>query len=425
MIPELLKVRRFLPLFITQFLGAFNDNAFKNALVILITYQAAQATGENAQVLVTVAAGLFMLPYLLFSATAGQLADKYDRGQIARYVKLVEIGLMTLAAIGFFTGQIYFLLVVLFGMGVHSTFFGPIKYALLPQHLKENELLAGNAYIEAGTFLAILTGTIVGGLLVMHELGRELISAAIIGCAVLGYISSRSIPAATAPSPDLKINWNIAKETWNIVRNDRENKRVWRCILGISWFWLVGATFLSQFPTFAKDTLHADETVVTLFLVAFSLGIGIGSLLCNRLLKGEVKSTYVPIALFGISVFTIDLVFASTAVVLDSAAIVGVSQFLSHLPNWRILFDLSAIAICGGIYVVPLYAIMQQDSHPESRARTIATNNVINALFMVGAAIATVLMLGAEFTVPQVFLTMAIANAPVVLYTMKIKSKQG
>lgn len=424
MVPELLKSQRFLPLFVTQFLGAFNDNLFKNALVMMITYQLAQEQGYNAQVLVTIAAALFILPYLLFSATSGQLADKYDRGSVARCTKLLEIGLMVLAAIGFFTGHVEFLLAVLFGMGVHSTLFGPVKYALLPQHLKEGELLAGNAYIEAATFLAILAGTILGGLLIMQPDGRLYISAAIMTVAVLGYLSSRHIPAAPAPSPSLRLNYNMVQETWRIIQHDRRNPRIFRCILGISWFWLTGATFLSQFPTFAKDTLNGDETVVTLFLVAFSLGIGTGSLLCNRLLKGEVKSTHVPYGVIGVTIFTVDLFFASLGAQHLADSQMDVWAFLAYPANWRILFDLCATAICGGIYVVPLYAILQHDSDPASRARTIASNNVVNALFMVAAAIATVVMLEKSFSVPEVFLTMALLNAPVAWYTMKLKKQQ-
>jgi acyl-[acyl-carrier-protein]-phospholipid O-acyltransferase/long-chain-fatty-acid--[acyl-carrier-protein] ligase len=424
-IPDILKSRRFLPLFVTQFLGAFNDNVFKNALVMLITYKAASEAGGNAQLLVTLAAGLFILPYLLFSATAGQLADKYDRAAIARIVKIAEIALMAVAAAGFYTHSVYLLLGVLFCMGVHSTFFGPIKYALLPQHLHENELLAGNAYVEAGTFLAILIGTISGGLLIMHPEGAHLITVAIMVIAALGYISSRYIPRADAPSPDLRINWNLVQETWRIIQHDRKNPRVWRCIMGISWFWLVGATFLSQFPTYAKDVLHADETVVTMFLVAFSLGIGAGSLLCNVLLKGKVSSAYAPWAAFGITLFTIDLFFASSAVVMAGEGIMNVSLFLAHAANWRILLDLCGVAICGGVFVVPLYAIIQHDSEPQSRARTIASNNIINALFMVAAAIGTVAMLDASFTVPEVFLTMAVLNVPVALYTMRIRRNQS
>ena len=416
---SLLLTRRFLPLFITQFLGAFNDNMFKNALVMLITYKLAVQTGANAQVLVTLAGALFILPYLLFSATAGQIADKYDRARLARFTKLWEILLMGIACVGFYIGNIYFLLFVLFCMGVQATFFGPIKYVLLPQHLHEDELLAGNAYIEAGTFLAILIGTLSGGLLVMQEAGIHLISVMVVAVALLGYVSSRYIPAAPAPVPDLNVNWNIAVETCAIIRNDRKHPKLYGCILSISWFWLIGATYLSQFPTYAKDVLHGDETVVTLFLTLFSTGIGIGSWLCNMLLKGEVKSTYVPAAALGITIFTVDLYFASAGVA-QGDALIDAWQFLSGFAHGRILADLFGIAVCGGLYVVPLYAVLQRDSAPETRARTIASNNVVNALFMVASAVATLLMFKASFTVPQVFLTMGILNGFVALYTRRL-----
>lgn len=419
---SLLKTRRFLPLFLTQFLGAFNDNVFKNALVMLITYKLAEEVGGNAQILVTLAAGLFILPYLLFSATAGQLADKYDRAQLARYIKLAEIILMVIASIGFYTHTPYFLLFVLFCLGVQATFFGPIKYALLPQHLQENELIEGNGWIEAGTFLAILIGTISGGLLIMHEAGAHLIAAAMVVVALGGYMASRYIPPASPPMPELKVRWNIARVTWDIIQNDRKNRRVFISILAISWFWLIGATFLSQFPTYAKDVIGGDETVVTLFLTVFSVGIGIGSLLCNRLLKGEVSSRFVPHAALGITLFTLDMFFASSGAHV-AGTLINVSQFLDSVNNWRVLVDLLGISVCGGLYIVPLYAIMQHESDPASRARTIASNNVINALFMVGSAIATVAMLEAGFSVPHVFLTVALVNLPVAACMFKYKRK--
>lgn len=419
-LPVLLRVRRFLPLFIAQFLGAFNDNVLKNAIAMIITFKAVDADPEQAQILVTVAAGLFILPYFLFSATAGQLADKYDRAKMARITKFAEIIFMALAAIGFYVNNINFLLLVLFCMGVQATFFGPVKYALLPQHLQEDELLAGNAYIEAGTFLAILLGTITGGILALRGEGHLLVGVILV-VAVLGYLSSRFIPTAPAPMPQLNVGWNIAKETWNIIQNDRSNARVWRCILGISWFWLVGATFLSQFPTYVKIVLSADETVVTLFLSIFSVGIGIGSYICNKLLKGQVSSVHVPWACFGLSLFTIDLFFASIAIP-AAPALLSFQEFLHRPAHWRIMVDLLGIAICSGIYVVPLYAIMQHDSDPDSRARTIATNNVMNAIFMVVAAAATVAMLKASFGVPQVFLTMGAINALVAVYIRKVRT---
>lgn len=395
---NLLSTRRFLPLFVTQFLGALNDNLLKNALVMLITFRLA-GEGE-AQLLVTLAAGLFILPFFLFSATAGQVADKIDRAKITRIVKLAEIVIMLLAAAGFYLGNSWFLLAVLFAMGVHSTFFGPIKYALLPQHLREDELLAGNAWIEAGTFLAILIGTILGGVLVLQPQGIALISAAMLGVAIAGYLSSRAIPEAPAPQPELKVSWNIARETWRIIHYARESKRVFRSIMGISWFWLVGATYLSQFPTYVKDVLQAEPEVVTMLLTVFSVGIGIGSALCNKLLRGQIQSTYVPLAAIGMAVFGIDLVYAES--------------------QPRILFDLLAIAICGGLYIVPLYALMQQLSAAEHRARIIAANNVLNALFMVGAAAATLGLLAAGCTIQQVFLAVAVANIAAAAYICRL-----
>jgi len=418
----LLKTQRFLPLFITQFLGAFNDNVFKNAVVMFVTYKIASGAGGNAQLLVILAGALFILPYFLFSATAGQMADKYDRAFLARATKVWEIIIVTIGAIGFYMGNAYFLLFVLFCLGIQSTFFGPIKYALLPQHLNQNELLSGNAYVETGTFLAILLGTILGGLLIMSEAGTHLVAVAMVIFAVMGYASSRYIPPAPAPMPSLKLNWNIATETWTMVARDFNNKRVFHSILGISWFWLIGATLLSQFPAYAKNVIHSDETVVTLFLAMFSVGIGIGSFLCNWLLKGEIKSTYVPLAALGMSIFTIDLYFASSAVVhATEGTLMSASEFLGYFSSWRILFDMLMIAVCGGVFVVPLYAILQHESDPQYRARTISSNNVINAAFMVVAALITVAMLAVQFSIPQIFLSLGVANIAIVFLAMKLK----
>jgi acyl-[acyl-carrier-protein]-phospholipid O-acyltransferase/long-chain-fatty-acid--[acyl-carrier-protein] ligase len=413
--------RRFFPLFTTQFLGALNDNLLKNSLVMLITYQLAEKQGENAQLLVTLAAGLFILPFFLFSATAGQVSDKIDRAKITRVIKLAEIFIMLAAAFGFYLGSIWFLLTVLFLMGVHSTFFGPVKYALLPQHLHGDELLSGNAYIEAGTFLAILLGTILGGVLILHEQGVAVVSGALLAIALLGYFSSRFIPAASAPDPSLAVSLNIGRETWHIIGFARENKRVFLSIIGISWFWLVGATYLSQFPTYAKDVLNAQPEVVTLFLTVFSVGIGIGSFLCNKLLGGAIKSTYVFPAMLGMTLFGIDLFFASNSRGISAGgALIILEEFILSLTGLRILFDLLLISICAGLYIVPLYAIMQHDSSVKHRARIIAANNVMNAVFMVFAALATLAMLSAHFSIPQVFLIMAVANGVVAVYIGKL-----
>jgi len=413
--------KRFLPLFLTQFLGAFNDNLLKNALVMLVTYQVAVRTGDNAQVLVTLAAGLFILPFFLFSATAGQLADKCDRAQLTRIIKVAEIAIMAIAIVGFATQSVWLLLFALFCMGVHSTFFGPIKYALLPQHLSDDELLPANAYIEAGTFLAILLGTILGGVLILQSGGVYFVSFALLGLAIMGYFTSRYIPQAPAPEPSLIINRNIWQETWRIVGYSKADEKVFLCILGISWFWMVGATFLSQFAPYVKDVIHADAAVVTLFLTVFSVGIGVGSVLCNKLLRGTIQSTYVPLAALGITIFGVDLYFASQHVTFtDAAELMTLSQFIGELSHWRILIDLFLIAVCGGIYIVPLYAIMQHRSEAIHRARIIAANNVINALFMVGSALLTLLMLSLSFTIPQVFLAVAVANGLVAIYICKL-----
>jgi acyl-[acyl-carrier-protein]-phospholipid O-acyltransferase/long-chain-fatty-acid--[acyl-carrier-protein] ligase len=416
----LLRTRRFLPLFVTQALGAFNDNAFKNALVILVTFALAERAGIDSQLYITAAAGLFIAPFFLFSATAGQLADKFEKSMLIRRIKLLEIALMGLAAIGFWRQDPWWLLGVLFLMGTQSTLFGPLKYSILPQHLEESELIGGNALIETGTFLAILLGTLFGGLLVLSDAGMEVVSATLIGLAVLGYLASFAIPAAAAPSPGLRLSANVPLETWRIIRVAAEQRGVFLSVLGISWFWLVGIVFLTQFPSYSKDVLHADEQVTNLFIATFSIGIAIGSLLCNRLLKGRIAATYVPIAALAITAFTIDLVFASRAATDGAGALLGVGEFLAIPAHWRLLGDLVGISVAGGVYVVPLYAIVQSRSAPQSRSRTIAGNNVLNALFMVAATLASLAMLSAGFTITQVFLVMAIANGFVAVYICKL-----
>jgi acyl-[acyl-carrier-protein]-phospholipid O-acyltransferase/long-chain-fatty-acid--[acyl-carrier-protein] ligase len=419
--PHLLKSKRFLPLFITQFTGAFNDNLYKNAMVILITYRIAVEQGINAQLMVTLAAGLFILPFFLFSATAGQLADANDRGMLTRRIKIAEILLVLLGAAALYSGNVYFMLLILFGLGAQSTFFGPIKYALLPQHLKEDELISGNALVEAGTFLAILLGTITGGLLVLADNGLAWVSALLLAFACMGYASSLKIPHAPALEPGMKVSWNIPRETWKIIGYSRSHRDLFLCILGISWFWLIGATFLAQFAPYAKDVLGADETVVTMFLTVFSVGIGMGSFLCNKLLKGHVQSTYVPVAALGLTLFMVDLYFASSVEFSYSGdTLMTIEQFIGQAPSIRILFDLFMVALCGGVYIVPLYAILQSRSDPTHTARVIASNNVMNALFMVASAILVLLMVKCEFTIPQVFLTIGLLNLVVAIYICKL-----
>ncbi|MDP2205539.1 MAG: acyl-[ACP]--phospholipid O-acyltransferase [Alphaproteobacteria bacterium] len=419
---SILKSRRFVPLFVTQFLGAFNDNLFKNAMLMLITFRLAEQAGMSPQMLVTIAAGIFILPFFLFSATAGQLADKYDRALIARRVKLAEIALMVLAAIGFLSGNIWILMFLLFCMGTQSAFFGPVKYAILPQHLQKDELLAGNAYVEAATFLAILAGTIAGGLLVMSALGEWIISAGIILVAIAGYISSRLIPEAPGPVPALAVNPRFWSETYKMMRDTQKDVAVYRCILAISWFWLVGATYLTQFPAYAKDFLGGDETVVTLLLTLFSIGIGVGSIACEKLLKGRVQLTYVPLAAIGMAIFGVDLYFATGGVMplVNEGALMNAAGFAAQAGGWRVMLDLFLVASCGGMFVVPLYAMVQQRAPEGMVARTIAGLNVMNSLFMVVSAVICVILLQMAFTIPAIFFVMALCNILVALYIVHL-----
>jgi len=419
---SLLKTKRFLPLFLTQFLGAFNDNAFKNALVILITYTVAENSAWSPQIMVTAAAGIFILPFFLFSAIAGQLADKCDKAKLIQSIKLMEIFLMVGAAVGFFLHSANFLMVVLFLMGTQSAFFGPVKYGILPDQLRADELIGGNALIEAGTFVSILAGTIVGGLLILAAGGAAIISGLVVAVALAGWACSRHIPSTKPADPGIVVQYNIFISTYEIIGQIRKNPIVFRAILGISWFWLFGASFLSQFPTFGKDVIGGNEQVVTLFLAVFSIGIGVGSLYCNKLLKGEIAATYVPLGILGMTVFTVDLYFAGTGLAVagagaaNSGELIGAMVFLGTLAHWRVLFDLFAIAVCAGIYIVPLYAIMQSQAEGAHRSRVIAGNNVMNAMFMVASALGITFMLAKGYAVTQVFLVIAILNGLVAVY---------
>jgi acyl-[acyl-carrier-protein]-phospholipid O-acyltransferase / long-chain-fatty-acid--[acyl-carrier-protein] ligase len=415
----LLKTRRFLPLFITQFLGAFNDNTFKSAMLVLFTYRLAGHVGINPQILVTLAAGIFILPFFLFSATAGEVADKFEKSRLISLIKFIEIILMVSAAAGFFCQNITVLMVVLFSLGMHATFFGPLKYALLPEHLQEDELIAGNGLIEAGTFLSILLGTIFGGLFILYPQGEIIISFMVIVVAVTGYATSLMIPRTANRDATLKLHFNIVKETVALIHYSRQRWDIYLCILGISWFWLFGSIFLNEFPVLAKNTLNADQNVATFFFALFSIGLAIGAMLCNKLLKGKVHATYVPLGALGMSIFTIDLYFAATHFV-ATGALLNISQFLSGFSGWRITFDLLLITISCGLFTVPLYTILQQRSPKEHCARVIASNNVMNALFMVAGALATMVMLKMGLTVAKVFLFVAIVNTLVAVYVCKL-----
>jgi hypothetical protein len=413
----LLKERRFLPYFLTQFLGAFNDNVFKNALIILLAYQTSNlALSDDSNTLINLSAGLFILPFFLFSATSGQLADKYEKSLLIRLIKLLEIIIMIFAAIGFYLNNVHLLMGVLFLMGTHSTLFGPTKYGILPQHLKPEELIGGNGLVEMGTFLAILLGTITGGVLIsIQPFGPTLVSITAFTVACLGYLASRSIPLTPSVDPNLRINWNPITETWHNLTFVRGNRTILLAILGISWFWFFGGIYLAQLPNYTKLNLGSNEHVVTLLLTAFSLGIGIGSLLCERLSGHKVEVGLVPFGAIGITLFSLDLSFAYSHPVV-SDRLLDVSEFLQTPGSWRVLLDIVLMSTFGGVYIVPLYALIQQRSDRGHVSRVIASNNIINALLMVLSAILAIVFLKMGFTIPQLFLLVSILNALVALY---------
>lgn len=410
----LLTTRRFAPFFITQTLGAFNDNVYKNALVILVAFGVAGLSASDVDLYVNLAAGLFILPFFLFSATAGQLAEKYDKARIIRAVKLFEIGIMLCATLALHLRSVPFLLALLFLMGVHSTLFGPVKYSILPQHLHEGELVAGNAWVEAGTFLAILLGTMLGGWLVTTAGGPHWVGIAVVVIAVAGYLASRSVPSAPPAAPELRINWNPVTETARNIGFMRGNRTVFLSVLGISWFWFYGVTFLSQLPNYTKLYLGGNEQVVTLLLTIFSLGIGIGSMLCERLSGHRVEIGLVPLGSIGLTLFGIDLYFASGH--LQAAQGVGAAAFVALSGSTHVLLDLGLIGVSGGLFIVPLYALIQTRSEASHRSRIIAGNNILNAAFMVVSAILAIVLLKLGLTIPQLLLVTALLNAAVAVY---------
>jgi 1-acyl-sn-glycerol-3-phosphate acyltransferase len=411
----LLRQRRFAPFFWTQFLGAFNDNVFKTALLTIITYEAASWTTADVGLLNNLIPGLFILPFLLFSATAGQLADKFEKSMLTRYVKLLEIVIMLVAAAGWVTHSLWLLVAAVVGMGLHSTLFGPVKYAYLPQQLKAEELVGGNGVIEMGTFVGILLGEVLGAVLVLHKpWGVELVAGGTIVIAVLGWLTSRAVPLTPPPAPNLRINWNPLTETIRNIGYTRQNRTVFLSVLGNSWFWFYGAIMLAQFPLYAKNYLHGDHGVFVLLLTVFSLGIGTGSLLCERLSGHKVEIGLVPFGSIGLSLFGFDLFLASLSYV--NTELVGVSGFIGQQGSWRILFDCVMIGVFGGFYIVPLFALIQTRCDPAHLSRTIAGMNIMNALFMVTAALVAMLLLGAGLSIPQIFMVTALMNAVVALY---------
>lgn len=417
---SLLLSARLLPLFITQLLGALNDNLFKNALVVYAIFHVNSA----GPMLVAAAGGVFIAPFALFSAAAGQLADRYDKSRLIRATKLWEVALMLLAAVGFLTGGIGFLMTVLFGLGVQATFFGPLKYGILPDHLRPHEIVAGNAWIEAGTFVGILAGTIAGGLLILPRAGPAFVSAACIGAALLGLTAAFRVPRAPPAAPDLRIGWNVARETAALLRHARAERPVWLAVLGLSWFWTLGATFLAEFPVLAERQFAADGHVITLLLAMFSLGVGAGSMLVSRLLRGEISARYAPAAAVALSVFTAD--FAWTCWRVGPASGWHHAGDLLVAPRaWLALADLFLVAVCGGVFSVPLYAIVQEWSAPGHRARMIAANNVVNAAAMVAGAAVIAGLSAAGLGAPAILLIAAALNLVVAVIAWRVLQGAG
>jgi 1-acyl-sn-glycerol-3-phosphate acyltransferase len=412
---SLFRQRRFMPFFMTQGLGAFNDNIFKNALAALLVFQGSQLGGMNTDMLVNFSAMLFILPFFLFSALFGQFADKYEKSAQIRYIKLFELFIMALATLGFFLDSVALLLSVLFLLGLQSTVFGPIKYGILPQILSREELVGGNALIEMGTFVAILAGTIAGPLLAGIDVGWPYwVAVACLAVAVAGYLFSLRVPRAEAADPDLEINWNIFTETYRNIRFINQNRVVLNSVLGISWFWFFGATFLVQIPSYTQNVLGGDNRLMSTLLALFIVGISTGSLLCEKLSGKQVEIGLVPFGAFGLTLFGLDLWLASP---LSPTPGLTVSAFLGEPASWRIIADLLLIGIFGGFYIVPLYALVQARSEPSHRSRVIAGLNILNSLFMVIAAVMAMLLLGpAGLTIPLLFLVTAILNAVVAVY---------
>jgi 1-acyl-sn-glycerol-3-phosphate acyltransferase len=404
---RLLSQRRFLPFFLTQFSGAFNDNLFKNILLLLITYTAGGLAGLSIDTVVNLAALLFILPFFLFSGIAGQMADKYEKSGFIRWVKLAEIMIMATAAVGLWYQWYELLLLLLFLMGTQSTFFGPVKYAILPQVLRNEELIGGNALVEMGTFVAILVGTIAAGLLMGLDQPHRLAAVGALGIAILGYLAARKIPRTGVTRADRVIGRNPFRETWRLMRLATENYSVLMCIMAISWFWFLGAAYLTQFPNFAQSDLMGDETVVTLLLAIFTIGIALGSMACERLSGHRIELGIVPIGSLGLSLFGLDLYLSMPAEPMATTW----WTLISDGGYRRIALDLMAIGFFGGLFIVPLYAFVQKETPGDHRAQVIAALNVFNALFMVVSALMGVVMLGIiGISIPEFFLVLSMMN---------------
>ena len=392
---HLLGTRRFLPMFVTQFFGALNDNVYKQSLLLVITYGLINQQSASVSTLNNLAALLFILPYFIFSATAGQIADKYERSQLVRGIKILEIVIMLIGSAGFLLGHLWLLLTALFLMGVHSTFFGPIKYAILPEILRPNELMSGNALFQSGTSIAILIGMILGGAVISASDGNLFwISLTVVTIAVLGYISSRFVLKQNVTSPDIKIDWNFFRTSFQTLKYAKSLPIIFIILLGNSWYWFYGATYLTQIPQLTQQNLHASENVVSLLLTFFSVGIGVGSLLCRKIGGTEVNLKMVPVGAIGLTVFAFYLAASLAFVPEHSGKILGLKDvFTQGWSYYHVMLAVTLLGISGGFYIVPLYAMMQAFSPRSHRARVVAANNILNAVFMVSSAIFSIIIL--------------------------------
>ena len=392
---HLLRSRRFLPTFLTQFFGALNDNVYKQALLLVFTYGLISQQSANVSTLNNLAALLFILPYFIFSATAGQLADKYERAQLVRAIKLLEIVIMLIGTVGFILGNLWLLLMALFLMGAQSTFFGPIKYAILPEVLKPHELMSGNAIFQSGTSIAILLGMILGGAVISVSAGNLVwISLTVVIIALIGYASSRFVLTQRVTAPDIQIDWNFFRTSFQTLKYAKSLPMIFLILLGNSWYWFYGATYLTQIPQLTQQNLHASENVVSLLLTLFSVGIGVGSLLCRKIGGTDVNIKMVPIGAVGLTVFAFYLAGALAFVPEKTGALLGLAEvFQQDWSYYHVMCAVTLLGISGGFYIVPLYAMMQAYSPRSHRARVVAGNNILNAVFMVSSAIFSILIL--------------------------------
>ena len=410
---NLLRTQRFLPLFLTQFLGAFNDNLLKNAVVVLINFHGMHMLGLAPELMIQLTAALFILPFFLFSASSGQICEKYDKAQVARFVKKLEIGIMLVAALGFLLHNGMILMSTIFLMGLHSTLFGPLKYSVLPQYLQPAELVGGNGLIEMGTFVSIILGQVAGTVLIGSDESRLLLIAVLLLCAVAGYQASRHMPPAASSGAATPIDWNFLRQTWQIIQHARQNRVVWLSMLGISWFWFLGAIYLSKLPTYASHVLGGNASVYTLLMTLFSLGVGVGSMLCDKLSGHKVELGLVPFGSIGLCLFGIDLYFAAPPL---AASQLAWQDILLQPAYWRMIADFTLIGVFGGFYIVPLYALIQTRAEPTFRSRAIAANNILNALFMVLSAAFAAGLAAYGVSIPTVLLISALLNILVATY---------